>query len=289
MIRLDSNSSSEILRATQIGLIALHGVSASEWKTTGRVQQREVILNGSIVEFFKGFLQTGADAAVTLQVRQYQPAGPRFFVVPGVWSGYELEPGTSFVLFSVSPENTTEMFAEPSLLSVELAGTAVPDIRLALRAGSPELSIASLIARCGEEMPAWGFLFARYLDARLPEAFFSRFPDFDAVMRAVEDPRLSAVATRMLLSAAYTKLMVYDPAPSAFLNRLLAATQRLLQTPRGEPLRTEVLETFLPNLLGITGGLTRKSASDVLANDRPQFEQFLRESKMEAILAWVSS
>jgi hypothetical protein len=83
--------------------------------------------------------------------------------------------------------------------------------------------------------------------------------------------------------------MLYDPAPRLFLKALLDSTRRLLQGPRGELFRRDVLDTFLPNLLGIAGGLKPKSASDVLGNERPQFEQFLRQFDAGAMLPWVAS
>ena len=256
MIRLDPDSSSEILQSTHIALAILNSVSASAWKGTGRIEEREASLTATIAEIFKGELRQPPVSTVNLHIRQYRPAGLRDFVVPGVWSRHELEPGAEFVLFSVSSsENAGEVFAEASLLTVEPARIALSDVRLALGAGTPELSLESVIARAYEELPAWGFLFANYLDARMSEAFFDRFPDFAALLRAVEDPTLSGTATRILLSAVYTKLMLYDPAPRLFLKALLDSTRRLLQGPRGELFRRDVLDTFLPNLLGIAGGL----------------------------------
>ncbi len=288
MIRFDPNSSSELLRATHIGLVRIETAESSEWEPAGRIEHRRVLLNVTLLELYKGELREGVGATVLLPLSQRRPAGLRIFAVPGVWSGYELESGALFVLFSVSPLTiAAEVFAEPSLFRVEPAATAVPDVLLALRGGVPEISLADLIARCNDEMPTWGYLLARYFDARMPEAFFNHFRDFDALMRAVEDPRLSPTATRILLPAAYARLMLYDPAPSVFLHRLLMATERVLQTLRGESLRTAVLETYLPNLLGMTGGLTRKHASEVLAYDRTEFEQFLEEANAGELLAWV--
>jgi hypothetical protein len=288
MIRIDPNSSSELLRATHIGLVRLETVQPSEWQPAGRIEQRRVLLTVTLLELYKGDLRERVGATVSLPVWQSRPAGLRIFAVPGVWSGYELESGARFVLFSVSSSQIAEeVFVEQSLFRVEPAATAVPDVLLALRGGVPEISVADHIARCNDEMPTWGYLFARYFEARMPEAFFNHFRDFDALMHAVEDPRLSATATRILLAAAYSKLMLYDPAPPIFLHRLLMATERVLQTSRGESLRAAVLETYLPNLLGITGGLTRKHASEVLAYDRSEFEQFLREANEGELLSWV--
>jgi hypothetical protein len=288
MIRLDPTSSSELLRATHIALVRIETSEISEWQPAGRIEQRRVLLKVTLLELYKGELRERVGAAVSLPVWQCRPAGLRIFAVPGVWSGNELEPGSRFVLFSVSPSQiAAEVFAEPSLFRVEPAATAVPDVLLALRGGVPEISIADHIARCNDEMPTWGYLFARYFEARMPEAFFNHFRDFDALMRAIEDPQLSAIATRILLPAAYSKLMLYDPAPSIFLHRLLMATERVLETSRGEFLRSAVLETYLPNLLGITGGLTQKHASEVLAYGRKEFEQFLQGANEAVLLSWV--
>jgi hypothetical protein len=243
-----------------------------------------------IVDVFKGVLHQASGASFSLQARQHQPAGSRIFAVPGVWSEHELETGSNFVLFSVSPtKDAQEAFSEPFCQSVEPAATAVDDVRLAMRAGTPAVSIGDLIARCNEEAPSWGFLFARYLDARMHESFFGGYSDFGVLMQVVEDSRLSPVAIRMLLSASYTNLMLYDPAPPSFIQRLLVATQRVLQTERGARLKESILETYLPNLLGITGGLSHKSPAEILGAFRENFEKFVLDANSEMVLTWVQS
>src|ERR1700722_16502662 len=149
MIRFEPESSSEILRATHIASVFLEAVQASEGRPAGGTLQRGGMLTLRIVDVFKGVLHQASGASFSLQARQHQPAGSRIFAVPGVWSEHELETGSNFVLFSVSPtKDAQEAFSEPFCQSVEPAATAVDDVRLAMRAGTPAVSIGDLIARC---------------------------------------------------------------------------------------------------------------------------------------------
>jgi len=283
-IRLEPESTSAIRRVTNIVEVTVKTVQASEWRpVTGRLQQRDVQLTAQFEQVFKGRFEEHPSAVVALEIIQSAPRGARVFAVPGAWSGHELTPGARFVIFGIPLE---------SPVRVELAATAVPDLLRAQRAGSPELSISATLAASASELEDWGYLFAQYLEARLPETFFRQFSDFETFLKTIEAPQLSAVARRIMLAAAYTKLMLFDPAPPLFINRLLATTARVLDAPYGVDLREGVLETYLPNLLGITGGLERKSAHDILAPlpaEREVIERFVTHANDAAVLAWMKS
>ena len=96
----------------------------------------------------------------------------------------------------------------------------------------------------------------------------------------------------MLLSAAYTKLMLYDPAPAVFIARLLAATARVLRLQSGASLSEAALDTYIPNLLGITSGLEPKPAADVLdaiPQERKSVEDMLASSDNQQLVTWMRS
>jgi len=279
-LALRPESTSYILRATHIVEVALEMVQASEWQAVSpRLEHREVHLELKLVEIHKGTTRWQPGSVAPMEAVQSRARIPREFSLPGVWSRFELTPGARFVIFTVA--------GEPPF-KVEAAETAVPDLRRAQRAGVPELSLGETIAASLGELQNWAYLFAQYLEARLPESFYQRFDDFEVYLQSVEDPRLSAMARRMLIAAAYTKLMLYDPAPPTFINRLLETTALVLEAPYGASLREAVLETYLPNLLGITGGLERKRAADVLGAfpaARGRIEGFL--ANVPSVLAWL--
>lgn len=280
-IRLEPESTSDILRATDIVEVTVETVETSEWRrVSGRLQQRDLVMTVRLVEIYKGSSQP--DAIVPVRTVQSAPAIPRFFAVPGVWSNYEPAPGDNFVIFSVADEP----------IRVEPAATAAPDLKRVLRVGAPELSLGATIAASTSDLENWGFLFAQYLEARLPETFYLDLSGFRLLLKTIEDPRLFPVSRQILVAAAYTKLMLYDPAPPEFIAQLLATTARLLETPYGAPLSEAVLETYLPNLLGITGGLEPKRPSDVLGAlpaERESIERFLTAVNSAPILAWMRS
>ena len=283
-----------ILRATHIVQVSVYMFRASDWEpVSGRLQQRTMRLIVRLGEVYKGTITEEAGTSVPLEIVQSAPRIPRIFALPSIWSDHELEQGGEFVIFSVSSSHTArEVLAEPPAFRVERADLAVPDLIRAQRAGAPELSVGGTILASIDELENWGYLFAQYLEARLPETFFQEFPDFDVFLRTVEAPQLSPVARRMMMAAAYTKLMLYDPAPPRFINRLLAATARVLGAPYGENLRTAVLDTYLPNLLGLNGGLARKPAADILnaaPAQRDTIGMFLAGSSAPGIRAWLET
>src|SRR3954469_8654293 len=281
-IALRPESTSHILRATHIVEVALETVQASEWRAvSARLEERDVHLTVKLVEIHKGTTAWQPGMVGPMQTVQSRPRIPREFALPGVWSNFELIPGARFAIFTVAGEQP---------FKVEPAETAVPDLRRAQRAGLPELSFGATIAASQNELADWGYLFAQYLEARLPETFYQQFGDFETCLRTVEDPRLSARARRMLMSATYTKLMLYDPAPPTFINRLLETTAVVLEAPYGAALRDAVLDTYVPNLLGITGGLERKRAADVLGAfpaARGRIEGFFARANAPSVLAWL--
>jgi len=62
----------------------------------------------------------------------------------------------------------------------------------------------------------------------------------------------------------------------------------VLEAPYGAELRDAVLDPYVPNLLGITGGLERKRAADVLGAfpaARGRIEGFL--ANVPSVLAWL--
>jgi len=280
-IRLIPESTSDILRATDIVEVRIETATASEWRrVSSRLRQRDLELTVAVLEIYKGDSEPQPGAVAPVHTIQSAPAIPRFFALPGVWSNYEPAPGDLFVIFSIAG----------TPIRVEPMSSAVPDVMRVLRVGAPELSIGATVAVSEGDLENWGFLFAQYLEARLPEVFDDSPGDFQSFLKAVEDQRLPVVVRSILLSAAYTKMMLYDPAPPAFIAELLATTARLLAAPEGAPLREPVLETYLPNLLGITGGLERKQPEDIfgaLPAKRATIERFLSGLNIARISEWL--
>jgi hypothetical protein len=294
MLRHDPESNAVILRATHIAHVTVEDIQFSGWtNVSGRIKQRGVRANVKLVEMYKGVVEQTPGAIVALRIVQSAPAINRWFAVPGAWSRHEIAAGAEFLIFSISGSNdAVEVLAEPSCFSVEPAPASLPDIRLALRSGTPAISLGMLVERCASESALWGHLFSQYLDARLPEVFYDRYQDFETFLSALEAPAISPVATRMLLPAAYAKLMLYDPAPPEFIGRLLLTTLRVLPGPHGSVLKDSVLGTYLPNLLGVRGGLERKEPSELFRAspvDRQRIEGFLTAFNAQPLLEWIRS
>lgn len=281
-IPLDPESTSDILRATSIVEVVVEAARTSEWRVLGKFKVRDLDLMLRLIQVFKGENQAAPNSVFAVRTMQYAPAIRRFFAVPGAWSPYDPQPGERFVIFDIA--DTT--------IRVEPADGAVPDVERAVAAGVPELSIGATITIAAGEIANWGPLFARYLEARLPECFFEDLNAFGVYLAAMEDPRLEENLRFVLLSAAYAMLMLYDPAPDVFVARMLAATSRVLQMKSGAALSEAVFDTYVPNLLGITSGLEPKQAADVLnamPSERSAVETMLAASGNPQLLTWMRS
>ena len=275
MIPYDPESSAEILRATHILLVRVVESAPGPWTPVSeRLQQRDVEVLFSIDGILKGTIIEGQGARVRTTVQQFEVVGGRYFRVPGVWSEKELSPEARFVAFTSSgsgndPVASHSALREPECFTVDAGDESVIDVALADRAGVPPEPLGRLLLATADQRPAYGRFFARYVEARLPEILFNSREDFDVVMSTVEDPALSPVARTLLISAVCSSCIMLDPAPPAFVARLVAGTARVVSQPVDSSLQTNLLKTYLPNVLGIVGGAQPKPAREVFA-DQPE-------------------
>lgn len=286
MIPYDPESSAEILRATHILLVTVLESAPHAWTPVSeRLQRRDVDVVFSISRVLKGVTAESPGVPVRATVQQFEVIGDRYFRVPGVWSEKELVREARFVTFSSSAFGTEfsaagSLLTEPECFVVDRGNSAVFDVALADWAGTPPEPLGSLMRATAPQRPDYGKFFARYVEARLPEILFHNVSDFDAVMDAVEDPALSPVARWLILSGVCSWCIMLDPAPPAYVARLVTAIARVVSQPVDASLQVNMLQTFLPNVLGIVGGAQPKPAREVFA-DQPE-RRVLTESLLAA-------
>lgn len=297
-MQLDPESKSVILSANHILLLTVRSAIVGEW-TSGEssVQERTVQAECSLDEVWKGDIPESMGKRIETNLHQWQPAGPRFFKVPGVWSGQSLEPGARFVVFcGAGASSLAEWLLEPVCQQVETAEVALPDLELAALAGHPPLRLPELIARSFSRRASFDYLFAQYVSARLPELLYPRLDDFEPLTRLLEDPQLAQRARWILLTDLYSQFLLRDPAPITFVERLVASTFRILALPEGSTLRAPMIGTYIPNLVGLKGGAAPKPASQVFegkTEDRRFATQVLATCSgvagVERIAQWLQS
>jgi len=298
MLPFDPGSTSELLRASHIVLVAIESVSFGEWGPGGEMLVCQTVSARLRIErVLKGELDIPSYDPVAVAFEVYENRGPRFVALPGIWSQNEIAPGARFVVFSAAgSKEPAAVLHEPPAFHVEPAATALAEVESILQLATPETRLPALVAALGGRRETFTALTARYVAARLRELLFSDASGFHAVLAEAENPSAPTVFRRIVISEAYDDLMMLDPAPSVFIARLIWGSLRMFASGTAPEFAGRVLETYVPNLLGFVGGLSRKSAANIFRDapkPRQEMETILRSHSelpgRERILAWLES
>ena len=247
-----------IIGSSHILLVQLEKVETGEWTSANRrMKTRGVKLGVRVVEILKGKVSKNS---VEIDVEQNEPAIPRTFAVPGVWSGKQLLPETRLLVFSQSDSHDpTVLLTEPAVREILEPEDTLVEVRFALEAengGWPPEKVAS---KAKERLANPGTVFALYLYCRLEETCFDHPTAFETIMDYLESPELSTRFKGLVLAKTYSKLSLSDPAPTPFVRVLVHATFRILEQAEASSLEQQMIGVYLPNLLGIEGAGTKKA------------------------------
>ncbi len=292
MIRYDPNVNADLLRSTHILLLTVVSSQTGPWvKVSNRTQERRVDAVFQFDRLYKGEILEPTGSLVSITVSQFAPAGPFITGVPGPWSPVEIVPGARLVVFSISGIRELQaVLSGPQPQRVESAESAVPDVDLALLAGTPELSLPRLLAESADRKQSYGPLFAAYISARLPE-LFARIEDFDAFMRQIENPALSGVARRIVFPDLYSRMIMLGAKPP-WIARLMEGTFRIIALPDTGDLGRNLIGTYLPRLLGVKGGANLQRADEIFAGKpglRDSAQRPLEAFGAVEVLQWLRS
>ena len=268
MIRHEPESTSEIARAACIAAVTVESAVYGEWRPAPRrTAFADVAMGLRVDRVLKGGDSIAAGSLVNIVARVYEFRTTRITALPGAWSKLKPQPGVEAVLFAKDAKSVDPraILAGDNTFLAAPAATALPDVELALAAGMPALNLAALLADAAGGRARFGFLFARYVASRLKEFFYGNPAGFQAVLKEAENPETSDIFRRIVYMEAYQQLMSFDPAPPAFLIRLIWGSLRSITSGIGQSFAQPVLEVMLPNLLGLQGGLRRKSARELFA------------------------
>jgi hypothetical protein len=300
MIRYDPDSNSRIAKATHIVQVRLLRFQAGEWieppdyeseataapevadepedendddESDSAVSQEEsapleitLPVDRRLVEalvapqrIWKGEQDGESIRERVIRFTQYRYRNLIRFKLPGVWSEVVLTPGADYIQLLSAP--LAAFLEEPYCFFAASAVDVLRDIELADRSGCPPISFRALLDECITDLPTAGPLFLEYLASRIPETFFDRPVDFDAVFRQIENPAATPRLRWMWLRDIFGWLTLRDPAPPIYIARTVFGSLRLAQL-NDRDLNGALLGVYLPNLLGLTSGLARKSASE---------------------------
>jgi len=276
MIRYQPDSNSAIAKATHIVQVRLREFQASEWveppdfELEGTpepeegaivlpVDHRDVEARVAPQRLWKGDEDEQSMHDRVIRFRQYRYRNIIRFKLPGVWSSVELTPGLDYFLLLQAA--SAAYLEEPHCFFAGEYAEVHRDIEMADRSGCPAISLRALLQECAELVPTAGRLFLEYAASRIPETFFAHPADFDFVFRLIESPDASARLRWMWLREIFGWLTMMDPAPPVFIARTVLGCMRLAQRNESD-LNAAMLGVYLPNLLGLTSGLVRKSAAE---------------------------
>lgn len=308
---VESQSPSEVLRASAILLIRLDEVVFGSWtpESESGVMSREVTMRLVILEVLKGRVRQRVGEPFALRVRQRGSGSRRVMDFYGVWSHARLDEGATLLAFCRGPsDDATQLLSEENCDELLDPATALEDTRAALEAEHENLSVADLSKRAESRAGPAGDVFARYVLAKLeispldalaragPEGKADLERQFDALVRLLEDPKTTEPARASYATAVYELVTLTEPPPVDLQRRLARVMFRLLGLPAGQSLRVAILDVYLPHLVGLAGASPRQTATDLfqeLPAERAAAERALAgypgNPSAVALLRWIRS
>ena len=226
---------------------------------------RCVALDLELVDEFRGSGPEKPHDHIRLVVRQSmitaytdRPAGAWWVVEEELAAGRELVafcPGTGAAAAQLR-EDCSIQTAEPALLG---------DLGLARDAERGHFDLGKLLARARAQCATSSYILSVLVWSRHGDQAMKDLGAFEQIARLLEDPKCSRVMRGSLLIAVYDAVTMIEDAPRT--RRLALALFRLLAMPEAADLHDNLIEPYLPNLLGLTGGLPKHTAAEVLGAD----------------------
>ena len=292
------DSPSLILRATHILSIEIQARREGEWQPApqGGVY-RQSTLTIALLEVLKGTTTEGADTVIEVQITQYGTGTSRIAAVPGVWSYQPTDPGTRMIAFSVSADNSAAiLLTDPACQRLALAEDSLDEVRLSLEAEREEFTSAALMQRAEPLLAHLGDLFSTYLWARYGSEVMANTENLEAFLAFLRQPELAQVARVTLLNEVYSYLVAIRTSAPEQAGSLARTLFLLLDIPEVGRIRDNIVDVFLPNLLGLSPGMTVLPAEYVFgaqAGEKDAARQYLqaigRQSSTAALMGWLDT
>ena len=287
MIRYLPKSTSPVLKAAQIVAIRVDRVEAQDW---GAHPTREALLHLTVTEVWKGETPPGP---VVITVTQNRPIIGGFTIPePGCWQDGTIAAGQEWIVFS-RLASTVSADALAACTQLAPPETAV-DIRIADHIETHGLALPAIVKLVTPGADRIHVTLAHYLRARFGDLRLEDKDNLDAMLNLVATPSLTT-PVRVTLVDAIESYLSSSPAVTAWhIHRLAVAMFALLAVPQALDLREDLIETDLPNLLGLTGGAKKQTAREVFSQwpeERPlavhALESYAGPADPKPLLAWI--
>jgi hypothetical protein len=259
------DSRSVILRSTHILLIRIESSEASQWQPdpSGNLV-RHVRLAVRLEQILKGEVAQKEGSQLRLDVQQFGRPGTRYYALPGVWSDRPIQPAARLVAFSSSKSaDAANLLVEPSCKEIIPAESSLVDARIALDTERNNLSLSDSLKLAEPSAGSLSHVFPDYVAAKYQGSLLGNISEFSSLMRFIENPKLSSVARTTLLDFAVSEIGdVRSPSPPIVL-RLVVTLFNLITMPEAAALHDNIVDVYLPDVLGWNRGDGKLSASQV--------------------------
>jgi hypothetical protein len=297
MIPVLPDSPSIVLRSSHILRIAVEAAAVGAWTPDSPgLNRRTVDLTLRAVEVLKGDVGVAPGARFAVRVQQFAWSTRRTpDALPGLWSSASTDVGTELLAFASSSLTAPEaLVVEPACHTLLPAPQGLADVKLAANAESRHQGLTELLGEARRAAPSLGWIFPEYLWARYRARAADDHAALDEILGLLEYPPLSPDARYALLDRVVSAAGDEHATP-AVIDRTALALAQLLATPEAAALHDGIIETHLPNVLGLAGGAARRSAGNVFdghPDDRGRFSRALqaRASAPAAarLLSWLA-
>ena len=259
----DSDTRSMILRSTHILLVKVIDANVGPWAPSRPgLKSRRVDLTLQVVQTLRGMLVPLPREHVRLMVEQTDYADLLMMQpLTGVWSRLALTPGSSWVIFSQgAASDVAHVLAEPAVIRVSPADSVLPGLRIAVAAETQTPSLKRTLELAAPETPHLDPMFGEYLWERYGAGAIASQADFDALMAFAERKGFVVGTRQALLLGGYHWVGLHGEETPARAQRLALAMFRSLLMPEAADLHENLIDTYLPNLLGIASDLPHQTA-----------------------------
>jgi hypothetical protein len=286
-----------VLRSTHILLIEVITANAGPWAPSSPgLISRSVDLSLHVSEALRGKLDPAPGGPVHISITQSDYDGELMMQpLPGAWARVELLPGTALVVFAESDEVRVErILSEPACTRVVPAEPVLSGLRIAGQAEAGDLPLGRTLALAALDTDRLDSTFAEFLWDKYGDGAVASQGDFNLLADFAERKGFDAGTRQALLKGGYDLVGLYGDATPERAQRLALAMFRVLQMPEAADLRENLINTYIPNLLGITSGLPHQAASRVFRDhetDRNSVKSFLQGHKSDGdtaeLLTWL--